>query len=78
MGWRDNIKDFSYGIRANLATLKNEVTYLDPSLDRLTGETYHTYAISYFEEGYPVYYSGDINLPRRPRNRRPHVCRLEQ
>ena len=56
LGWRDNIKDFSYGIRANLATLKNEVTYLDPSLDRLTGETYHTYTISYFEKGYPVYY----------------------
>ena len=32
LGWRDNIKDFSYSIRANLATLKNEVTYLDLSL----------------------------------------------
>lgn len=56
LGWRDHIKDFSYSIRANLATLKNRVTYLDPSLDRLTGQTYHTYTISYFEEGYPVYY----------------------
>ena len=56
LGWRDNIKDFSYSVRANLATLKNEVTYLDPSLDRLNGTNYHTYTISYFEEGYPVYY----------------------
>lgn len=56
LGWRDNIKDFSYSVRANLATLKNEVTYLDPSLDRIAGTNYHTYTISYFEEGYPVYY----------------------
>ena len=56
LGWRDNIKDFSYSVRANLATLKNEVTYLDPSVERINGSNYHTYTISYFEEGYPVYY----------------------
>lgn len=56
LGWRDNIKDFNYSIRANLATLKNEVTYLDPSLERVAGTNYHTYPISYFEKGYPVYY----------------------
>lgn len=56
LGWRDNIKDFNYSIRANLATLKNEVTYLDPSLERVPGTNYHTYPISYFEKGYPVYY----------------------
>lgn len=56
LGWRDNIGDFSYGIRGNLATLKNEVTYLDPSLTRLPGSTFHTYTITYFEQGYPVYY----------------------
>lgn len=56
LGWRDNIKDFSYSVRANLATLKNEVTYLDPSLDRVAGTTYHTYTLNYFEEGYPIYY----------------------
>ena len=33
LGWRDNIGDFSYGIRGNLATLKNEVlTSTLPSL----------------------------------------------
>lgn len=56
LGWRDNIKDFSYSVRANLATLKNKVTYLDPSLDRVVGTQFHTYSLSYFEEGYPVYY----------------------
>ena len=56
LGWRDNIGDFSYGIRGNLATLKNEVTYIDPSITRLSGSTFHTYTITYFEQGYPVYY----------------------
>ena len=56
LGWRDNIGDFSYSVRGNLATLKNEVTYLDPSLTRLPGSTFHTYTITYFEQGYPVYY----------------------
>ena len=56
LGWRDHIGDFSYGIRGNLSTLKNEVTYLDPSLTRLGGTTFHTYTITYFEKGYPVYY----------------------
>ena len=56
LGWRDHIGDFSYGIRANLSTLKNEVTYIDPSITRLAGSTFHTYTITYFEQGYPVYY----------------------
>ena len=56
LGWRDHIGDFSYGIRGNLSTLSNEVTYIDPSITRLTGSTFHTYTITYFEKGYPVYY----------------------
>lgn len=56
LGWRDHVGDFSYGIRANLSTLKNEVTYIDPSITRLSGSTFHTYTITYFEQGYPVYY----------------------
>ena len=56
LGWRDPIGDFSYGIRGNLSTLSNEVTYLDPSLTRVAGSTFHTYTITYFEKGYPVYY----------------------
>lgn len=56
LGWRDHIGSFHYGIRANLATLKNEVTYIDPSITRLSGVNFHTSTITYFEEGYPVYY----------------------
>lgn len=56
LGWRDHIKDFTYSIRGNLATLKNKVTYIDPSITRLAGTSFHTYTVTYFEQNYPVYY----------------------
>ena len=56
LGWRDHIGDFNYSIRANLSTLSNKVTYIDPSITRLSGSNFHTYTITYFEKGYPVYY----------------------
>jgi TonB-linked SusC/RagA family outer membrane protein len=56
VGWRDHIGDFKYGISANLATLNNKVTYLDKSLTRISGARFHTSDITFFEEGYPVYY----------------------
>lgn len=56
LGWRSNIGEFQYSVRGNLATLKNKVTYLDPSLTRLSGVNFHTSTITYFEKGYPVYY----------------------
>ena len=56
LGWRDHIGDFSYGVRGNLSTLSNEVTYIDPSITRVSGSTFHTYTVTYFEQGYPVYY----------------------
>ena len=56
LGWRDHIKDFHYSVRANIATLKNKVTYIDPSITRLGGTGFHTYTMTYFEQGYPVYY----------------------
>lgn len=56
LGWRDHIGNFNYSIRANLSTLSNKVTYIDPSITRLSGSSFHTYTITYFEKGYPVYY----------------------
>ena len=55
LGWRDNIGDFSYSINANLSTLKNEVTYLDPSISRIRGTEIDQFA-TIFEQGYPVWY----------------------
>lgn len=56
LGWRDHIGNFNYSIRGNLATLKNKVTYIDPSITRISGVNFHTSTITYFEQGYPVYY----------------------
>lgn len=56
LGWRDNIKDFSYSVRANLSTLKNKVTYLHPSITRINGYTFSNNVISAFESGYPVWH----------------------
>ncbi len=58
--WKDNIGDFNYSVSANLATLKNEVTYLDSSIDRIQGGvidgTSPETIKCYFEEGQPLWY----------------------
>ena len=58
LGWQDHIGDFRYGIRANMATLKNEVTYVHPSLSNgIDGTTFHVNgAITRFEVGHPAWY----------------------
>jgi len=57
LGWRDNFGDFSYSVRGNLATLKNKVTSIHESLDRINGTNFHmTSGITAFEEGYPTWY----------------------
>lgn len=56
LGWKDNIGDLRYSISANLATLSNKVTYLDPSIPRLSGASYNSKTITAFEVGYPVWY----------------------
>lgn len=60
LSWKDNIGDFKYGITANMATLHNEVTYLDPSIERISGATVEGASPEvvrcYFEKGEPVWY----------------------
>lgn len=57
IGWQDKIGDFSYGIRGNIATLKNKVTYIHESLAAIDGATLVTYgAITRFEVGKPAWY----------------------
>lgn len=51
------VGDFSYGIRANISTLKNKVTYIHPTLSAIDGASFHTYgAITRFEVGKPAWY----------------------
>ena len=57
LGWQDHIGDFTYGVRGNISTIKNNVTYIHPSLDAIDGQTFHTYgAITRFEVGKPAWY----------------------
>ena len=60
LNWKDNIGDFKYGVSANMATLHNEVTYLDPSIERISGATVEGASPEvvrcYFEQGEPVWY----------------------
>ena len=57
LGWQDRIGDFAYGVRANVATLKNKVTKMHESLSSIDGATYVNYgAITRFEVGKPAWY----------------------
>lgn len=63
LGWRHSIGDFTYAINGNLSTLTNEVTYLDPSISRINGGSFHTQSgLTAFEVGYPVWYFRGYNL----------------
>jgi TonB-linked SusC/RagA family outer membrane protein len=56
LGWRDHIGDFRYGIKGNIATLKNNVTYIDPTLTRIAGGSAGQGTVCYFEKGHPIWY----------------------
>lgn len=56
LGWRDRIGDFTYSVRGNIATLKNKVTYLHPSVSRISGYTFCNKVVSVFETGHPVWH----------------------
>lgn len=59
--WRDKVNDFNYSISANMATLKNEATYLTPLMGEyqsgsgVGGSNYCTLTTR-FKEGEPVWY----------------------
>ena len=56
LGWRDQVGDFTYGIRGNISTLSNKVTKIHESLSAIDGVTYHNVAITRFEVGKPAWY----------------------
>ena len=57
LGYRNYDSDFKYGISANMTFLKNEVTYLNPLLDRLDGASVGTgWTATAFELGQPVWF----------------------
>ncbi|MGM9753133.1 MAG: SusC/RagA family TonB-linked outer membrane protein, partial [Candidatus Cryptobacteroides sp.] len=57
LGYQDRVGEFNYGIRGNISTLKNKVTYIHPTLSAIDGSTFHTYgALTRFEVGKPAWY----------------------
>jgi TonB-linked SusC/RagA family outer membrane protein len=58
LGWRDKTGDFTYQIRANFASMKNEVTYIHESLNRINGVGFSITkpGVTVFEKGYPAWY----------------------
>ena len=57
--WKDKIGDFNYSVSGNMATLHNEVTYLDPSIQRIKGgdvDGSNLFVACYFEENQPIWY----------------------
>jgi len=75
LSWRSQVGNLKYNISTNLSTLKNEVTYLDPTISRINGANVNTWtSATAFEKGMPVWYfrgyktnginptTGDINI----------------
>ena len=56
INWKDQIGDFGYSISANLATLKNRVTYIYPTLSRVAGNSGGSGITCFFEKDYPIWY----------------------
>ncbi|NPD47310.1 MULTISPECIES: TonB-dependent receptor [unclassified Lentimicrobium] len=57
LGYRNYDNEFKYGISANMTFMKNEVTYLNPLLDRLDGTGLGTgWTATAFELGQPVWF----------------------
>ena len=55
--WKEQVGDFAYSVSGNVSTLKNEVTYLDPTISRITGTIPQGVVLStVFEQGQPIYY----------------------
>lgn len=59
LGWKDHIGDFHYSVNANGSWLKNKVTGLPSSIDRIQapdGSPNNNPVYTAFEVGYPIWY----------------------
>jgi len=57
LSWKDHIGDFNYSVSGNIATNKNKVTYLHPSITQISGaDVNNGHDGTLFKVGYPVWY----------------------
>ncbi|MBQ6073704.1 MAG: TonB-dependent receptor [Bacteroidales bacterium] len=54
--WKDRVGGFNYTLSGNVATLKNEVTYIYETLTRVSGGSGGSGITTYFEKGFPIWY----------------------
>lgn len=54
--WKDRRGAFNYSVSGNIATLKNEVTYIYETLTRVSGSSGGSGITTYFEKGFPIWY----------------------
>ena len=82
LSWKDQIGDFFYSLSGNVATLKNEVTWLNPNVSdsRIMSPTkiQQLGSLSAFEEGYPVWYFRGFQLDRIDENGNPVIKNLDK
>ena len=65
LGWRDRVGDLGYSVNTNFSTLKNEVTYLDPTISRILSGGYYVSQIrTAFEVGNPIWYMYGYKMDR--------------
>nr|WP_320022842.1 TonB-dependent receptor [uncultured Draconibacterium sp.] len=56
LSYRNSLADFNYNISANLSTLHNEVTYMNPNQPYLTGTEINLETATRFDVGNPIWY----------------------
>lgn len=57
LSYRNDENAFKYEISANLTTINNNVTYLNPNVNRIPGTGVGTgWTATYFEKGFPIWY----------------------
>ena len=56
LGYRNSAGAFNYNITANLSTLHNEVTYMNPNQPYLTGASINLETATRFDIGNPIWY----------------------
>ena len=62
LGYRDNAGAFGYNMQFNVSMNNNEVTYLNPLIERVSGAAVGTgWTATFFEEGKPVWYFRGYN-----------------
>lgn len=57
LGFNNDDNAFKYEFAVNLTTIDNEVTFLNPNVNRIAGTGVGTgWTATYFEEGFPIWY----------------------